>query len=233
MENVGFNIFNRNNVENKPMSGFSIPFEVFTFKPDFTTVGNYISDKKVIWNFGDNTTSTELTAKHYYKYPGNYPVTLTVFNSSGISTNSTYTSAINIYNYVNDGLLITSTKTPIQVSGQNNNPFILTRYNSYQTSVTSNVHLVNLSVSGNRSPFYNAEKYYKDKNIQFYSTSRFVVYDNELGETVIDKLSTTNDKLYAYPSGNTITLTTSAGIPGSYFIGTSGYAVFYYVEDFS
>ena len=111
MENVNFNIFDRLGTQLLPMTGYSLPFEKFRFVPNFASVGNYISNKKVIWNFGDGTTSTDLTAFHSYNYPGNYPITLTVFNSSGDSTRSSYTSAVQINNFVNCLKPITKTNT--------------------------------------------------------------------------------------------------------------------------
>ena len=129
MENVNFNIFDKSGAQTIPMIGYSLPFEIFRFVTDFNSVGNYISDKKVIWNFGDNTTSTDLTAYHSYKFPGTYPITLTVFNSSGDGTLSSYLSTIKISNYINDYITLTVEGDPVVQSGQNNVPIYLTRYN--------------------------------------------------------------------------------------------------------
>ena len=209
------------------MTGYSLPFEKFRFVPNFASVGNYISNKKVVWDFGDGTTSTDLTAFHSYNYSGNYPITLTVFNSSGDSTQSSYTSAVQISNFINDAIIITSNGTPTQVSGQINNPFYLTRYNSYQTTITGRNSVINLSVSGNKSPFYTADKFYKDKNTHFYPTARFAVLTDH-GYTVVDEVSTTNTFIYASPAGSSITLSLTSG-DNSYIAGTSGYASFFYI----
>jgi PKD repeat protein len=231
VENVQFNIFNRFGVEVLPMSGYSLPFEIFTFKADFSTVGNYISDKKVIWNFGDGTLSNELTGFHSYKYPGTYPVTLTVFTSTGDGTLSTYTSAINISNYINDCIILTTLGTPIIQSGNTNIPILVTRYNSYQTSISGIANTLNLAVSGNKSQYFTSLEYYKDKNVQYKSIARFL-QDSPLGLTVVDEVVTTNDPMYvSTTSGSDITLL-SKPTYGSFFAGTSGIAVFYYTEDY-
>jgi len=229
--NVNFNIYNRLDSEVLPMTGFSLPFEVFKFIPNFNSVQNYISDKKVIWDFGDNTTSTNLTSYHSYTYPGTYPVTLTVFTSSGEGTQSTYLSTIKIANIINDVIILTTDNAPIQISGEKTNPIFVSRYNSHQTSISGRNTILTLSVSGNKAHYYTAEEYYKDKNSHFYSSARFVI-KNDLGFTVVDEISTSNDNIYATPQGNTINLTLTAG-GSSYLAGSSGSAVFYYVEDYT
>jgi len=228
--NLNFNVFNRQGVELMPMSGYSLPFEQFRFVANFNSVPNYISDKQVIWNFGDGTTSTDLTAYHNYTYPGVYSVTLTYFTSQGYSSVSSYTSAINVYNFINDQILL-STNSDGQISGQFDNPIFLTRYNSYQTTVTGRNTVIQLAVSGNQSPFVTAEQYYSDKNAQFKSLARFAI-ETDLGLTVVNEVSTTNDYIYALLQGNSIVLTST--LTGNSFVaGSSGATVFYYIEDYN
>ena len=212
------------------MSGHSIPFEQFKFVANFNSVPNNISDKQIIWNFGDGTSSTNLTAFHSYNYPGVYTVTLTYFTSEGYSSVSSYTSAINVYNLINDQIILT-TNNDIQESGQYTNPIYLTRYNSYQTSATGRNTVIQLAVSGNQSQFYNSKDYYSSRDIQFYSISRFGI-ETDLGLTVVDEVSTTNDYIYASPKGSTILLSTTLS-GNSYLAGSSGIATFYYIEDFN
>lgn len=212
------------------MTGYSLSFETFKFIPDFTSVQNYISDKKVIWDFGDNTISTDLTSYHTYKYPGTYPVTLTVFTSSGNGTQSSYLSTIKISNLINDIIILTTEGVPQQISGEKTNPIFLSRYNSHQTSISGRNSVITLSVSGNNAPYFTAEEYYKDKNSHFYSSSRFAI-KNDLGFTVVDEISTTNDIIYATPQGNSINISLTAS-DTSYVAGSSGSAVFYYIEDY-
>lgn len=231
MVNVPFKIYDRNDNLVFPMTGYALPFEVFKFEPDFTTTGSTISDKKVVWNFGDNTLSNSLTAYHSYTYPGTYPITLTVFQSNGDGTQSSVLSTIKVANYINDTITITTDGEPIQVSGQDNIKYYLTRYNSWQTSLSGKNNVLLLSVSGNRSRYTSSEEYYSDKNIHFYSTARFAI-DTDLGLTVVDQVSTTSVTIYATPNGDSIDLSLSAAT-GSYVAGTSGFAYFYYIEDFS
>lgn len=229
--NFAFNIYNRLNLEVKPMTGYSLPFELFKFVPNLDNTPANISNKKVIWNFGDNTTSTDLTAFHYYTYPGTFPVSLTVFTSQGDGIISTYLSAVKVSNYINDVILLTTNNIPIQRSGQDNNPIYLTRYNSYQTSISEKNTVIMLSVSGNYAPFFTAREYYSDKNSHLYISSKFAV-NTDLGFTVVDSVSTTNDVIYASPSGSAIILSLT-GTYDSVVAGTSGHALFYYIEDYN
>ena len=230
MANLNFNVYNRLGVEVMPMSGYSLPFEQFQFIADFDSVPNTISNRQVIWNFGDGTTSTDLTAFHSYTYPGVYNVSLTYFTAAGYSSVSSYTSAINVFNYIADQIVLTN-NTASQMSGQFNNPIFLTRYNSYQTTVTGRNSVIQLSVSGNQSPFYTSKQYYSSKDVQFYSTARFGI-DTDLGLTIVDEVSTTNDFVYASANGANITLSPTYSF-NSYLAGSSGYATFYYIEDYN
>lgn len=230
MANVEFNIYNRNETELLPMTGYALSFEVFKYVANFTTTTNDISDKKVVWNFGDNTTSTDLTGFHAYAYPGNYQVSLTVFNSGGNGLISTYLSSVKIDNYINDAIILTTDGAPVQISGQDTNKIYLTRYNSHQTSISGYNDIINIAVSGNRSPFFTADEYDNDKNSHFYSTSRFAIATTK-GLTTVDSISTTNDFIYASPAGDDITISSEPGI-FSVVAGSSGVAAFYYIEDF-
>ena len=230
MPNVVFNIYNRNNTELLPTTGYSLPFEIFKFIPNFASVDNSISDKKILWNFGDNTISSSLTAFHNYIFPGIYPVTLTVFDSAGNGSLSTYLSTIVIQNLINDTLILTTSQQLIQKSGETNLPIYLTRFNSIQTSLSTSNTIINLAVSGNKSPFFDMGEYDTDKYAHLKPSAKFFI-ETSAGFTVVDAVTTTNDFIYATPNINSASISTSATV-GSYLAGSSGQAIFYYVEDY-
>lgn len=232
MYNVNFRIYDRLNAQQTPMTGYCLPFDKFTFVPDFTNVSNKVSDKKVIWNFGDGTFSNKLTAYHSYDYPGKYPVTLTVFDSGGNGSTSTYLSVLRIYNAIEDIVLLTSNKDVVVRSGDDNEPIFLTRFNSHRTSISGLNTVINVSVSGNLSPFYTSQKYNSEKYAHLYSTARFAV-SSDLGLTIVDSITTTNDPLYAVPALSTTTITiVNSSVDTTYLAGSSGQATFYYIEDY-
>ena len=232
MANVSFNIYNRLNQEVKPASGYSLSFDKFTFIANFNGTSNSISNKKVLWNYGDGTTSSALTSYHSYSLPGYYPVTLTIYDSAGNGSLAPYLSVIKIYNAVDDKILLTTDNNLFLRSGQANGAIYLTRFNSAQTSVSGTNTVISLGVSGNRSPFFDSTTYNTDKYAHLKSSAKFAI-NTDLGLTIVDAVTTTNDALYAIPSSSdtTISLTTSS-YSSTYLAGSSGQATFYYVEDF-
>jgi hypothetical protein len=65
----------------EPKTGF-VPFDV-----NFTQVDVSTHDS-VLWDFGDNETSTEENPVHTYELPGNYSVTLTIFCNNDSYSNT-------------------------------------------------------------------------------------------------------------------------------------------------
>jgi PKD repeat protein len=195
-----------------------VQFNTFKFSTDFTSITAGISDKKVVWNFGDGTTSAELTATHWYKYPGTYLVQLNLFDQFGQGTQNSYVSSIAIYNYIPDTIIISSTVQPILTSGEAVTQLFLTRYNSWQMSSSAENTVINLTVSGNQSPFYSASAYNSDKFAHLKSSSRFAL-SSTFGLTVVDQVSTTNNPIFLLVNGT------------NYLVGTSGVSSFYYIED--
>jgi PKD repeat protein len=82
-----------------PISAFSYSN---TTTSDLLTVSFYNTssigvDAQYLWNFGDGTTSTEVSPQHTYTRYGSYNVTLTVSNACGTATSSktiTFTTPI-------------------------------------------------------------------------------------------------------------------------------------------
>ena len=78
------------------------PGPIADFKPDtagcsplFVQFMNMSSNGETyLWDFGDNTMSTEISPSHTYNFPGNYIVRLTVTNLTG---QSTHNSLIEVY----------------------------------------------------------------------------------------------------------------------------------------
>lgn len=230
MPAVAFTIRDRRNTAIYPMTGYALPFEIFKFVADFTTVPNSISDRKVIWNFGDGNISTSLTGSHFYAYPGIYPINLTVFDSDGNSSISTVVSTIRIANYINDAIILTTNGELVENSGSISKPVFITRYNSWQTSLSGENNIISLAVSGNKSPFFEAQEYNTNPYAHLYPASKFIL-SGKNGITVVDSVTTTNTPIYAsLSSGEIITRTLTGN--NSYIAGSSGTAVFYYVEDY-
>lgn len=206
--------------------GYALPCDVFTFIADFAASPNYVSDKSVVWGFGDGTFSEQLTASHSYSTPGIYNVTLTIFLSTGDGTQSTWLSSIPIDAFVRDEIVVSTNQSLTMTSGQPL-PLYITRYNSVHSSLSSST--IYLSVSGNRSPLVSEHLYYLDKHSHLKPSAKFMIKESG-GYKVVDKIVTTNDPLYVMHSNGTYTTMFSAD-ENAYFAGTSGIALVYYVED--
>jgi hypothetical protein len=74
-----------------PLADFSVTVsgEAVLFQNNSSFGNTYL------WEFGDDSTSTEETPVHLYSAPGNYDVTLTVTNDCGSNTITTNISTIN------------------------------------------------------------------------------------------------------------------------------------------
>ena len=66
------------------------------------------SNTAVLWDFGDGTLSTELSAVHWYKFPGTYTIRLTAFDKNLMPIKSSYENVINVYSYIPNELPINS-----------------------------------------------------------------------------------------------------------------------------
>jgi hypothetical protein len=92
------------------LSSYTLSNTPLTFYPDLTTSPELtstsnLSNKLVRWDFGDGTFSNELTAVHHYKWPGSYPVRLTVYDRFGNAFDSSYRPTVYIHNFVSDQIL--------------------------------------------------------------------------------------------------------------------------------
>jgi hypothetical protein len=91
------------------LSSYTLDVTPLTCIPDFTTAtllstDAYLSNKTLQWDFGDGTTSTDLTAIHTYKWPGNYKIVLNVFDNNGFVYENLYKPSVFIFNFVADDL---------------------------------------------------------------------------------------------------------------------------------
>lgn len=224
--------------------GYSNEQYMFRIFPDFFgTDLNGISASPLVDSYryfidlGDGTLSTDLTASHYYKYPGEYKVTLVAVDSASnfyvVSTQPVFT----ISNVIPDKIFLTYQAGSSALNSTVDNPIILTRFNSYQTwpAVSADGgYTINLSVSGNRSKAITNAEYYADINahLKLFSSYVQILDDGEL--LITESVKTDND--FIYGKLNTVTpdppyFLYSEKLDGTVFLGTSGSTAFYYYED--
>jgi hypothetical protein len=225
------------------LSSYTIDITPLTFVPDFTTspllsTENNISNKKIRWDFGDGTYSSDLTAIHIYKWPGKYKPNLTVFDAAGNAFDNTYQPIITIRDFVHDEIRFEVFKRLIYdvPASKLIEPLVVRRYSSWQSwpALSAEGYTINFYASGASGDYLNVSRYYSDKWSHLRLLSRF--YGKfKIGDTeqyvVVDKLSTTNVLIYARINDNKQLVLCNKNDPGSFFCGTTGQCEAHYVDD--
>lgn len=91
---INFSAFDYNKVDT--LSTYCIELTPLTFIPDIP-VG---FPHRLVWDFGDETTSKSPSATKVYNFPGVYNVSLIVYDCDTNAQISTYTKQIVVYNYI-------------------------------------------------------------------------------------------------------------------------------------
>lgn len=235
--------FNIRDFSNSPtLSSYTLPNTPLTFFPDFDRSFapldlENISTDLIRWDFGDGTFSNSLTATHWYQWPGDYKVTLTVYDRFGNAFDSSYNPEVNIYNYLNDQVLFNDYRKfiyDVQAS-KINDPLTVKRYSSWQSynALSAEGYTLNLYASGAAGDYLNVDNFFDDKWSHLRTLSRFYekkAVGNALEFTPISKITTSNEEIFVKPVGNQI-LRCDKNDQGSVLAGTTGQATFYYADD--
>lgn len=224
------------------LSAYANPIDKLLIFPEFETGFNGMTatdiadDYRYFIDLGDGTISDDLTAQHFYSNPGDYRLTFVAVDSASNFYKSIHQPIIRVTNAIEDTIFLTSTNPLTTSRSSFDTPIIINRFNSYHTwkSVSANGgYTINLTVSGNRSPFLNEQAYAADQDAHLKTFSTFASA-TQTGFKVATKIQTTNTFLY----GRRLRTNPSQGLeitgfplPGSVFIGTSGIAEVYYYED--
>jgi len=224
------------------LSSYTLENTPLYFYPDFTTSpllssNVVISNKKIQWNFGDGTFSNEVTASHVYTWPGTYEVKLTIFDSNGTAYDSSYKPTVTIRDFIADDFIFENYGKFIYdvPASKIIDPLKIIRRNSWQTynALSAEGYTVNLYASGAGGSFIDINSFYNDKWSHLRSLSRFYekqkIGNNE-EYVIVTSLSTKDTELYARINSNQLEVC-GPNDSGAVFVGTSGYAEFYYVDD--
>ena len=174
---------------------------------------NKFSNTKVVWDFGDGTLSTDLSAVHWYKSPGKYKITLTVFDKDLNAYLSDYNNDVSVYNFVPNELtfdlkddepyggnsygdLLYVEPVPIDDNLDTNNNLIyfncpyygfnLHKFNSWQSyNVLSSIgYNVQIYVEGNNAPFITQAEYNSNAYSHLSCTSKIINDDGIISELI-------------------------------------------------
>ena len=221
--------------------------------PQGVTATPIVDNYRYFIDLGDGTITTDLTAEHYYKYPGEYTVTLVVVDSATNFYKGLQQPIIKVNDVISDSIFLTfdTSSDDVDVDGTMvdggkittqstfQNPIRVTRFNSYQTysTLSATGYSINLTVSGNRSELVSPSGYYTDTEAHLKRYAAFVQMQQDGQGLVTDKIKTSSDKIYGRLNVVGDFETTPAYFidpikrSDNIFIGTSGVGTFYYYED--
>ena len=215
---------------------FALPFTPLTFEPNLTDgIEDFISNKRIVWDFGDGTTTEAVTAFHAYDTPGSYRVNCYLYDRAGTSYYDTFHADVNIKDFVQDELVVTSTADISHDAGQVLNPITVKRYNSFRTLNTGLSTIVPYtSGSGPDKDFFRGG-YDKLTYGHLYPNTSFVQILTSSGivETVpINSVKTIDTPIYIKLSSNEIVYTDVSDTE-AFFAGVSGISDVYFKSDFT
>lgn len=217
------------------LSGYALSASNFTFIPDFTNNSINYNKNLVIWNFGDGSISTSITATHSYEWPGQYIVSQYLYDRNNTVYQNSFVQVISVTNFIQPNLSITlpvSTTLASQLY-----PFTVSFLNSWQTynPPVLSAYTINFYVSGAPAPLFIKEQYYADPwaHLKTVSTFQLETIDVNLTEYIIvDSIQLPTNLLYAvYDSNIQNYILCPSGTPNSFFVGTSGSGQAYFKSD--
>lgn len=231
------------------MSNFTyIPFSSYDYKNEnvlssyalegtpLTFIANLdnFPSKKVLWNFGDGTVSTELSAKKSYTYPGQYIVKLVVYDCFSNAQVSSEIKTYNIYDFYDHTFNISFSGNDLNnaiywENGKINGPIYINAYYPPYQPLTD----IYYKVTNSDSEYFftiNNEKYVHLKKTYSFFDKIFNNYIQTFQFNEISKITPLSSEVYAKISNNQIVFA-SKNDPDSFFVGLSGHKEVYFKDD--
>ena len=231
--NTTYALFNVHDYKNESvLSSYNLDITPLTFKADLPSTGFYsdINKLEALFDFGDGTVGTGLTASHTYNLPGKYKVRMIINDCENNALLASYSADINIYDYIENTFSIDIEDNILPLSaGEFSKPITITnKAPFYQDS--NNIFY---SVSGLTIPNYFDLTPYKFNHLQKYYSFYEKSYIENLSASEYNEipfLSVSGSNIYVRLSGNEIVDAKSTDV-GSVFVGTSGRESYYFSSD--
>ena len=227
---------------NSVLSSYTLSNTPLKFVPDFTTSSilsgaQNISSKTLRWEFGDGSFSTDLRPSHVYQWPGEYEVSLTVYDGSGNAYDSTFTTTVQIFNYIANQISFADYKSLVYdiPTGKLIDPLTVYTYFSWQSyqALSATGYTINLYASGARGAYDYVAKEQNDKWSHLRSLSRFYILSTINGfndYVTVESVQPTVTPIYVNIQNNQL-LPCQATDPGSIVAGVTGSCQFWYTDD--
>ena len=213
---------------------YALPFTPLTFAPNLEDgITDFVSNKRVVWDFGDGSTTVEtVTAQHAFDKPGRYKVTCYLYNEDGTGYYDTFHSKVEIKDYIEDKLIISSDQNLVHNTGEIVNPITVERYNSFRTGTPT---IVAYSSGATDTDFF-SNNYDKETYGHLKPSSSFVqiLTSNGVVETLDTNVVTTIDTpIYIKLDSNNQIVTTDKNDTDAFFAGLTGTSDVYFRSDFT
>ena len=217
---------------------FALPFTPLHFIPNLNDgIEDFVSNKRLVWNFGDGTTVESVTASHAYDKPGRYKVTCYLYDESGTGYLDTFSSKVDIKDYIEDKLDISVSSSLSSVlsadAGQLENPITIERYNSYRSLEPGIPSIVAYSSAGTDNDYFRngyANETYG--HLKPYSSFVQKLTSNGVIENIeVDTILTENTPIYIKLSSAEI-VSTTASDPDAFYAGLTGTTDVYFKSDY-
>lgn len=209
------------------LSSYSLTDTPLLFYPEYTIFND--TNNRAVWDFGDGTISREVSASKVYSFPGEYIVSMVLFDCKNNSVISTIQKTIKIYDFVELTFnIINPIPLEFMAGSISDTMEIHAFYPHYQQPLDLYYY-----ISGSNSKNYWNEL--TNKHVHLDNTHVFYdkFFNNVLGDyqyREIDRITPITTKLYAKKlSGGVVFCDESDS--GSFFVGMSGKKDVFFRDD--
>jgi hypothetical protein len=214
------------------LSSYNLDITPLTFKADLPSTDFYsdVNKFEALFDFGDGTVGTGLTASHTYTLPGEYKVRMVINDCENNALLASYSADINIYDYIENTFSVDIEDNILPLSaGEFSKPITITnKAPFYQES--NNIFY---SVSGLTIPNYFDLTPYKFNHLEKYYAFYEKSYIENLSASEYNEIpfiSVSGSNIYVKLSGNKLVNAKSTDVD-SVFVGTSGRESYYFSSD--
>ncbi len=212
---------------------YALPFTPLTFAPNLEDgIADFVSNKRVVWDFGDGSTTVEtVTAQHAYDKPGRYKVTCYLYNEEGTGYYDTFHSKVDIKDFVEDKLVISSNGAISHNTGEIINPITVERYNSFRVGTPT---IVAHSSAAEDNDFFS--RGYADETYgHLKPSSSFVqILSSDVIETLdTNTVATIDTPIYIKLDANNQIVYTDKNDVDAFYAGLTGTSEVYFRSDFT
>ena len=224
----------RNHKGVETYESYALPFTPLTFEPNLDDgIADFISNKRIVWDFGDGTTTESVTASHSYEEPGRYTVNCYLYDTNGTGYLDTYSAKVDISDFITDKLTINTASALDHDTGQILNPITVERFNSHRTLASGTPSIVAYSSAGEDNDYFRtgiADQTYG--HLKPSSSFVQILTTNGIVETVlVDSITTEDTPIYIKLSDDNEIVYTDVNDVDGFYAGLTGTGDTYFKTD--